>query len=350
MQHSILLLDDTEVNLKVLSLLLEKTGYKVQCHSNGYRALEALDSTHVDLILSDISMPEIDGFEFCKKVKETETLKHIPLIFISSFDSIEDIVHGFKLGGVDYITKPFNAEEVKMRVATQLTIVDFQNSLQAKVDEQMRNIANIKMETIFSLAKLAQSRDDDTGLHLERVQEYCKLLAQTLQEDSEYKNHINDAFIENIYHASPLHDIGKVGIPDSILLKPGKLTEEEFEVMKTHSTIGANTLRDVDKKFGANSFIRMGILIAESHHEKFDGTGYPSGLKGQNIPLAARIMAIVDVYDALRAKRAYKDGFSHQKSLDIICEGSGRHFDPVIIETFKGIADQFDEIFESAVE
>ena len=349
MPHNILLLDDSEVNLNVLSWILKECGYNVQCYTSGYDALEALNGTPVDLILADIQMPRMNGFEFCKRVKETEALEHIPIIFISSMDKKEEVMHGFEAGGVDYITKPFSAEEIKIRVKTQLTIVDFQHSLQVKVDEQIKQLQNIRMETIFSLAKLAQSRDDDTGLHLERVQGYCKLLAKTLKEDSEYQNQIDDAFVDNIYHASPLHDIGKVGIPDSILLKPDRLTEKEFEVMKTHTSIGADTLRDVDRKFGENAFIGMGILIAESHHEKYDGTGYPARLKGQDIPLPARIMAIADVYDALRAKRAYKDGFDHNKSYDIICNGSGEYFDPVIVEAFKKVANQFDEIFTSEV-
>jgi len=350
MQHNLLLLDDGEVNLRVLSWILEQAGYKSQSYTSAFEALEALKNNHFDLILSDIQMPIMNGFEFCKKVKEIESLEHIPVIFISSMDKKEEIIHGFEAGGVDYITKPFSAEEVKIRVATQLTIVDFQNSLQAKVDEQIKKLANIRMETIFSLAKLAQSRDDDTGLHLERVQGYCKLLAETLKEDSEYQHQISDEFIENIYRASPLHDIGKVGIPDSILLKPDRLTEEEFVIMKTHTNIGADTLRDVDRKFGGNDFIEMGILIADSHHEKFDGTGYPAGLKGQDIPLAARIMAIADVYDALRSKRSYKDGFSHEKSCEIIYEGSGKHFDPVIADAFKKVSQRFDEIFSSAAD
>lgn len=350
MQHNILLLDDGEVNLNVLSWILKESGYEVECFTSGYDAIDALNNKPFDLILSDIQMPKMNGFEFCERIKKTESLQHIPVMFISAMDKKEEIIHGFKVGGVDYITKPFSTEEVKIRVATQLTIVDFQNSLQAKVDEQIQKLQNIRMETIFSLAKLAQSRDDDTGLHLERVQGYCKLLAQTLRENSEYQNQINDQFVEDIYHASPLHDIGKVGIPDSILLKPDRLTEEEFAVMKTHTNIGAETLRDVDNKFGGNAFIGMGILIAESHHEKFDGTGYPKGLGGQDIPLAARIMAIADVYDALRSKRAYKDGFSHEKSCEIICEGSGAHFDPVIIEAFKETVTQFDAIFTSSID
>ncbi len=348
MHHNILLLDDSEVNLNVLSWILKEANYDVQCFTSGYDALQALNSQHVDLILTDIQMPKMDGFEFCKKVKESESLGHIPVVFISSMDKKEEIIEGFKVGGVDYITKPFSTEEVRIRIATQLTIVDFQNSLQAKVEEQLAKLQNVRMETIFSLAKLAQSRDDDTGLHLERVQGYCKILAQALREDSEYQNQINDQFIDNIYHASPLHDIGKVGIPDSILLKPGKLTTEEFETMKTHTKIGADTLRDVDGKFGGNDFIGMGILIAASHHEKFDGSGYPEGLKGQEIPLSARIMAIADVYDALRSKRSYKEGFDHEKSYQIVCEGSGNHFDPVIVEAFKKVVNQFSDIFASA--
>lgn len=201
-----------------------------------------------------------------------------------------------------------------------------------------------QMETIFSLAKLAQSRDDDTGEHLTRVQNYCRILSEELAKDSPYSKDIDDNFINDIVNASTLHDIGKVGISDLILLKNAKLTEDEFEVMKTHTIIGAKTLEDVHSKFGDNSFIRMGKVIARSHHERWDGKGYPDGLSGEHIPLPARIMAIADVYDALSTKRVYKDAYPQEKCVQIIKEGRGTQFDPYIVDAFLKVADEFDAI------
>lgn len=220
------------------------------------------------------------------------------------------------------------------------------NRMAADINSFVKRISDMQMETIFSLAKLAQSRDDDTGKHLERVQQYCYLLAQKLSEDSPYSNYINDTFINNIVNASALHDIGKVGISDLILLKPGKLTPEEFAEIQKHTTIGYETLKEVHSKFGNNSFIEMGMIIAHSHHEKWDGTGYPQKLKGEEIPLAARIMAVADVYDALSTKRVYKDAFAQEKCIEIIKEGKGTHFDPVIVDAFLEITNKFNKVRE----
>ncbi|MBR1753705.1 HD domain-containing protein [bacterium] len=216
--------------------------------------------------------------------------------------------------------------------------------------ESVQNKVNIhpametQMETIFSLAKLAQSRDDDTGEHLTRVQNYCRILSEELAKNSPYSQLIDNDFITDIVNASTLHDIGKVGISDLILLKNAKLTEDEYEVMKTHTIIGAQTLEDVHSKFGDNSFIRMGKIIARSHHERWDGKGYPDGLSGEHIPLPARIMAIADVYDALSTKRVYKDAFPQEKCVQIIKEGRGTQFDPYIVDAFLRVADKFDDV------
>jgi putative two-component system response regulator len=201
-----------------------------------------------------------------------------------------------------------------------------------------------QMETIFSLAKLAQSRDDDTGEHLTRVQSYCRILSEELAKNSPYSNLIDNSFITDIVNASTLHDIGKVGISDLILLKNARLTDDEFEIMKTHTIIGAQTLEDVHSKFGDNSFIKMGKIIARSHHERWDGKGYPDGLSGEHIPLPARIMAIADVYDALSTKRVYKEAFPQEKCVQIIKDGRGTQFDPFIVDAFLNVADKFYEV------
>jgi len=218
------------------------------------------------------------------------------------------------------------------------------NKMAADINSYVKKLSETQIETIFSLAKLAQSRDDDTGKHLERVQQYCYVLADELSKNSIYANLIDDTFIYNLVNASALHDIGKVGISDSILLKPGRLTPEEFDIMKTHSTIGSQTLNEVHEKFGKNSFIEMGSVIAKYHHERWDGKGYPEGLKGEEIPLAARIMSIADVYDALGTKRVYKDAFPQEKCIEIIKEGSGTQFDAIIVDSFLVVADKFYRI------
>lgn len=347
----VLAVDDNETNLKILSLILSKDGYEVHTTHTPENVIERMETSLPDIILLDINMPKISGFDLCREIKFSEKFKDIPIIFISALSEAEDIVKGFHMGAVDYITKPFKSEEVRARVSTHLQIKRLQEELkdqnaklEIRVQEQVKEITKTQMETIFSLAKLAQSRDDDTGMHLERVQNYCWLLASELQRNSEYDDQISDTFINNIKFASPLHDIGKVGISDNILLKPGKLTDEEFAIMKTHTTIGYDTLKEVHQKFGSNGFIETGMVIARSHHERYSGGGYPDNIKGDAIPLAARIMAIADVYDALRAKRVYKEPFSQEKAVSIILEGKGTQFDPVMVDAFERIADKFDEI------
>lgn len=354
MSSNILIVDDNATNLKILELILQKDGYNVLSAQGAKDALNLLENKFPNLILTDIHMPGTDGYEFCIKLKGDNKLKDIPIIFISALSDEDDLVKGFNIGGVDYVTKPFKAEEVRSRVANHLKIhalqeelVESNKLLNKRVQEQVKQIADTQMETIFSIAKLAQSRDDDTGTHLERVQNFCAILARELCDNSVYSSQINEEFIKDIMHASPLHDIGKVGISDTILLKPGKLTFEEFEIMKTHTTIGAETLVEVDKKFGDNHFIQMGIVIARSHHERWDGNGYPDKLTGFDIPLAARIMSIADVYDALKSKRAYKEAFAQEKCVAIINEGKGTQFDPVLVNAFNRVKDDFLTTWES---
>ncbi len=220
-------------------------------------------------------------------------------------------------------------------------------NLDRLVEEKVQEISASQMATIYALIKLSESRDDDTGAHIERTARFCQLLAQKARSIPEYADTITDNFLETIYMASPLHDIGKVGIPDKILLKPGKLTEEEFAIMKTHVQIGYDTLAEVGKQYNKNGFLKMGMEITLNHHEKWDGSGYNKGLKGTEIPLSARIMAISDVYDALRSKRAYKDSFSHEKSVDIIRSDSGSHFDPLLVDVFIDHQLEFRDLFEN---
>ena len=356
-QQSILIADDTPANLQLLSGMLIKSGYRPRPVPGGSTALLTARRDPPDLILLDITMPEMDGYEVCRQLKADPKLKAIPVIFISALTEAMDKVKAFGAGGVDYVTKPFQFEEVAARVETHLKFSRLQRQLEQHnlrlkelVDAQVKEISDSQMSTIFAVAKLAESRDEDTGKHLERVQSYCKLIAEELLDRPGYRGKLDQQYIANLFHASPLHDIGKVGISDNVLLKPGKLTPEEFETMKSHSGLGAQTLEAVRKKYPRNSFINMGIAIARGHHEKWNGAGYPNGQEKEDIPLCARITAIADVYDALRSKRTYKPPFEHWKSRDIIVEGSGSHFDPALVEVFTEVEIRFDEIHKHLCE
>jgi putative two-component system response regulator len=347
----ILVVDDTPANLHLLASMLKKRGYKTRPVPTGLLALQAALSDPPDLILLDVNMPEMNGYEVCQSLKADDKLKDIPIIFISALNELLDKVRAFSVGGVDYITKPFQFDEVQARVDAQLKIRRLQEELEQHnrqlgklVQMQVKKISDTQVAMIFALAKLAESRDDDSGMHLERVQALCKKLAEGLAERPRFGRQVDASFIETLFHASPLHDIGKVGIPDKILLKPGKLTPEEFEVMKTHAARGAETLEAVQRKFPGNALLDMGIAIAKYHHEKWSGQGYPQGLAGEAIPLSARIMAVVDVYENLRAKRPYKAAFSHEESVDIIASSSGTHFDPELVKIFMEIKGDFRRI------
>ncbi len=346
----ILIVDDAPENLDVLERLLKGRGYTTRPVRDGARALEEVAAKPPDLILLDIRMPGMEGYEVCRRLKEDARLREIPVLFLSALDDTTDKVKAFHAGGVDYVTKPFQFEEVLSRVETHLKIRSLQVELEKHschledlVAAQVREISDSHLATIFALAKLAESRDGDTGAHLERVQVFCRLLADRLGAGTRDR-HVGEAYIENIGHASPLHDIGKVGIRDSILLKPGKLAEDEFETMKVHAVLGAQTLEAVRRAYPNNAFLNMGIAIARSHHERWNGSGYPDGLAGEAIPLSARIMAVADVYDALRSKRCYKPAFPHDGSMAIIAQGSGTHFDPHVVQAFREVESRFREI------
>jgi putative two-component system response regulator len=341
---SLLVVDDTPENLELLSDMLKRKGYRVRSAPSGKLALQAARNDPPDLVLLDITMPGMDGFQVCEEMKSDPVLREIPVIFISALAESMDKVKAFSMGGVDYVTKPFQIEEVHARVDTHVKIHLLQvelerhnKNLEELVQAQVKEISASQMATIFALARLAESRDDDTGKHLERVQALCREVAINLKGNPVYATVVTDSFIESIFHASPLHDIGKVAIPDAILLKPGRLTPEEFEIMKTHAARGAETLDAVQRQYPKNYFVNMGIEIALYHHEKWNGAGYPDGLKGTAIPLSARIMAVADVYDALRAKRCYKEAFSHEQSCGIILKGRGTDFDPDVVDAFMKI-------------
>lgn len=356
----VLVVDDNEMNRDMLVRRLEPLGYQVVVARDGAEALDVMNQQSFDLVLLDIMMPIKDGFETLQEIKSHNELYMIPVIMITALDDTASAARCIQLGAEDYLTKPFDPVLLKARVSTCLErkrlhdqernyrsqIEEYNNELQNRVQQQVQQITSAQLGAIFAMSKLAESRDPETGEHLERMREYCKIISEYLGRLPQYQPIIDQEFIDNIYAASPLHDIGKVGIVDSVLLKPGKLTGEEWRVMKSHPIIGAETLREVDRQHPGNSLIRMGIDIAESHHEKWNGTGYPYGLKGTEIPLVARILALGDVYDALTSKRCYKEAFSHERSRAILQENAGSHFDPAVIDAFLATENEFQRIRE----
>ena len=347
--QTILVVDDVSENRKMLSAFLSPMGYSVVEAADGKQALEKFDIEPPDLVLLDLKMPGIDGFEVCKRLKSNPETKMVPIIVITGLADDENHLGALEYGADDFLAKPFNINFLKARLKSLLSTkqlydqnMAYQESLKISNIELMEKLISTQDVTIVALAKLAEFRDPETGEHLERMREYAKTIARELQKKKRYKDYITEQYIENIHKSTPLHDIGKVGIPDQILLKPGKLTPEEFEIMKRHSEIGGDSLSSAIQFSGMEqSFLDMGKDIAYHHHEKWNGKGYPRGLAGENIPLTARITALADVYDALTSKRVYKEAFSHEKSKAILVEESGTSFDPEVVEAFLATENEF---------
>ena len=344
--------DDTPDNITLLSALL-KDRYKIKVATQGERALKiAAADPPPDLILLDIMMPGMDGYEVCRRLKAEPRTAEIPVIFLTAKVQVEDEEKGLKLGAVDYITKPISPPIVLARVETHLTLKnarqflkDRNAFLEAEVQRRTREVAAIQDVTILAMASLAETRDNETGNHIRRTQHYVRALAKKLQTHPRFTPALSDETINLLFKSAPLHDIGKVGIPDRILLKPGDFTPEEFEIMKTHAALGRDAILAAEKSLNApHSFLRFAREIAYSHQERWDGTGYPEGLAGDAIPLSARLMAVADVYDALISQRVYKAGMPHEQAAAMIVEGRGTHFDPDIVDAFLAIADEFQEI------
>ena len=344
MQNSkpkILIADDVAANIDILLATLGSE-YAVIAARDGEKALAAAaQEPRPDLILLDVMMPNMDGYEVCRRLKEDPATAGIPVLFITALDSSADESRGLALGAVDYIIKPFQPELVKARVANHVELKRHRDHLAEMVDERTRELALTRDVTIFTLANLAEARDPETGGHIRRTQTYIQLLAEKLAEEACYASMLDAATIEMLYKSAPLHDVGKVGVADAILLKPGKLTMEEFEEMKRHTTYGRDALALGVRELGENSFLGYAMEIAYSHHEKWDGSGYPLGLTGEKIPLAGRMMAVADVYDALISKRVYKPPFPHGKAVAIIQDGRGSHFDPALVDAFVAIHESF---------
>jgi putative two-component system response regulator len=340
----ILLVDDNTANLQVLRETLDGVGYKLLIAKNGMSALEIVRKAAPDLILLDIMMPEIDGYEVCRRLKADAATQHIPVIFLTAMAEAGDEAKGLALGAVDYITKPINPELVRARVRNHLELKRHQDHLEHLVRMKTRELQLNQAVMIESLATLAEYRDPETGGHIKRTQNYVKALAMHLKDHPRFRDLLDDDTIELLYLSAPLHDVGKVGVRDNILLKPGRLDDDEFELMKKHTLFGEEALRLTEQKLGHSTFLSHAREVAGSHQEKWDGSGYPRGLKGDAIPLSGRLMALADVYDALISKRVYKPPLPHDEAVRIIREGKGRHFDPDVVDAFLELQAVFRNI------
>jgi putative two-component system response regulator len=346
----VLIVDDTEENVDILVEALGEL-YDVSVAMDGRGALEAVSEDRPDIILLDIMMPEMDGYSVCSALKSDPATADIPVVFLTALTEIENKTRGFELGAVDYITKPFEVSEIKMRVQTHLFValsarrLKRQNEiLELKVQERTRELSRVQEATIESLAALAEYRDPETGGHIKRTQHYMRALARALKTHPKFEDVLDETTIHYLFLSAPLHDIGKVGVRDGILLKPDSLTENEMDQMKAHPLLGKNAISVAEKKLEGASFLRYAREIAYCHHERWDGNGYPQGLSGTAIPVSARLMTLVDVYDALISRRVYKTPFTHAESVRIIEGGRGTMFDPDIVDAFLEIQEEFRSI------
>jgi putative two-component system response regulator len=321
----VLVVEDDDISRMMLENTLTHAGFEVITASDGLEALEQLHAGTCRLVITNWDMFPMNGIELCHAIRRGQFAGYIYVILLTSHDSQRATIEGLSSGADDFIKKPFDPAELAVRVRVGERVVALES----------------REVTIFALAKLAESRDPETGAHLERVRNYCRVLARHMSMQPKFAHQIDGDFVRLIFVTSPLHDIGKVGIPDNVLLKRGMLTPEEFEIMKTHATLGAETLGAALEQFPYAQFLRMAHEIAATHHEHWDGSGYPRGLRGEAIPLSGRIVAVADVYDALSSKRVYKDAYSHEVARNIIADGAGTHFDPDIVAAFLACEDQF---------
>jgi putative two-component system response regulator len=345
----ILIVDDTPENLMILADALQDA-YTVNAANNAISALKLIDKgISFDLILSDVMMPDMDGYQFLEELKKRPACYAVPVMFLTALSDDADEYKGLSIGAVDYVQKPVNIPLLKARIRNHITHKLLRDNLEKEVRDRTEQVVYSQQVLIEGLGTLAEFRDPETGEHIKRTQLYVHEIADHLRLHSEkHKQLISEDDVAVMYRAAPLHDIGKVGISDTILLKQGSLTAEEFETIKQHTLYGFTTLRKISLKAPDNPLVVTGMDIALNHHEKWDGSGYPQGLKGEEIPLSARIMTISDIYDALRSARPYKDGFSHEKCCDIILNGDGRtepeHFDPDVLKAFEAVEDSFRQI------
>ena len=349
---TVLVVDDTPDNLVLVSELLGDS-YRVKVANSGARALKAAQTDPVpDLVLLDIMMPEMDGYEVCRQLKASAATRDIPIIFLTARADSDDERLGLELGAVDYITKPMSPSIVLARVQTHLALKATADFLRDKSAYLEREVALRTLEvqalqdvTMMAMASLAETRDDETGNHIRRTQLYVKALAERLRAHPRFEAVLNTQMIELIYKSAPLHDIGKIGIPDHILLKPGKLTDNEFEVVKEHTLLGRKAIEGAERRLGMRvRFLNVAKDMACCHHERWDGTGYPLCLAGDAIPVPGRLMALADVYDAIISRRIYKSASTHEQACSAIVKGRGTQFDPDVVDAFIDIAEEFRDI------
>ena len=346
-RSKIIMVDDNKANLDVGRNML-KTFYEVYPALSAARLFELLEKVVPDLVLLDIEMPDMNGYETIKKMKADPRFADIPVIFLTAKSDESSELEGFDLGAVEYISKPFSAPLLLKRIANQLLIlrqkrdlVDYADNLEIKVRKKTKEVLNLQNAVLATVADLVEFRDKSTGSHVTRTQLYLKALIDGLVREGIYTEEIKKWDMDLFLPSAQLHDVGKIAITDLILNKPEKLSPEEFEIMKTHVDVGVAAIEKIMRNTEEHDFLNHALLIAGTHHEKWDGTGYPVGLKGKNIPLEGRLMAIADVYDALIAVRPYKKAFTHEEACKIIEDGAGTHFDPCLIEVFKKVKDEF---------
>ena len=317
-KQRVLVVEDEVVSAELLKNSLLHFGYDVDCASDGCEGFDLVRTGRYSMVISDWDMPGMHGDELCRRIRAGHRSGYVYFVLLTSHGDMDHIVAGLQAGADDFLVKPFSPDELRVRLRTGERLLSLQS----------RDVM------LFALAKLTESRDNETGLHLERMREYSRVLADELSKWESYQHEVDGDYVQLIYLTSPLHDIGKVGVPDAVLLKPGKLTPDEFAVMQQHTALGGETLAAVAKAHPTEKYLAMARDIAMTHHERFDGTGYPLGLIGEDIPLSGRIAALADVYDALTTKRVYKPKFSHEKARGIILEGRGTQFDPDIVQAF----------------
>ncbi len=343
----VLIVDDAPENIRILGELL-KEKYTVMFARNGQDALRlAKKEPQPDIILLDVIMPGMNGYEVCQELKADSTTTDIPVLFITAQNDEQEESRGLSIGAVDYVSKPFRSTLVTTRVDNQLELKKHRDQLDDLVKERTKELVLTQEATIEAMASLAEWRDPETGLHIKRTQNFVLLLANHMAKLEKYADALDEKTIELLYLSAPLHDVGKVSIPDAILQKPGALTDEEFEKMKEHTTLGRDALSSADSKLGSDSFLRIARIVAYSHHERWDGKGYPQGLKDEEIPLPAQLMSVADVYDALTSKRVYKAAMPHEKARNIIVEGRGTQFAPDVVDAFLELENEFKVIAET---
>lgn len=334
--RKVLIVDDNITNLRHINTQISGK-YKTILAKSGEQALQACIKQNPDLVLMDVNMPDMDGFETVRRMRQNSSIKSIPVIFLTADHDVVTEIKALESGAVDFITKPFKQIILLHRIDLHLRLSLYQQSLENTVVELEDSI-------IASFAELIEYRDEDTGGHVQRTSSYVRLICSELLKRGYFPDELQEMNVHRMVRAAPLHDIGKIGVSDAILLKPGRLTAEEFEIMKSHTVMGTEILTKMYERTPTQHYLDWAIKIAEGHHEKFDGSGYPYGLAGEDIPLCSRIMAVADVYDALVSERSYRKSMSHEEACSVIYKGSGTHFDPRIVEVFKESHEQFAEL------